>query len=260
MRRGPQSEDDRELAELAALADGTLAEERRAALAQRVEASPELAERLAEQERALELIHGAVGEVQAPASLREALAAPARPRARRRRFRLAAAFATAAVVLGVVALALLSSSTPVSPTVVQAAELGAKPATGGAPPAQPGTPELLAAEQDGVAFPNWRSKFGWVTTGQRHDRLHGRDTTTVFYEKHGLRLAYTIVSGERLTWPEGARVVVQRRVAVRVLQRGGRVIATWLRRGRTCVLSGVGPRESLLVKLASWRGAGAIGF
>jgi len=40
---------DREIAELAALADGSLAPERRVALEARVAASPELADRLAEQ-------------------------------------------------------------------------------------------------------------------------------------------------------------------------------------------------------------------
>jgi hypothetical protein len=71
MRRRRQNEaGDREVAELAALADGSLAPKRRAALEARVAESPELAELLAEQERAVVLMRGAAAEVEAPAALR----------------------------------------------------------------------------------------------------------------------------------------------------------------------------------------------
>jgi len=70
-RRSRQDEDGtRELAELAALADGTLPPERRAALEERVAASTELAEQLAEQERAVSYARSAAAEVEAPAALR----------------------------------------------------------------------------------------------------------------------------------------------------------------------------------------------
>ncbi len=59
-----------EIAELAALADGSLAPERRARVEARVAESPELAARLAEQQRAVALARGAAAEVEAPASLR----------------------------------------------------------------------------------------------------------------------------------------------------------------------------------------------
>jgi hypothetical protein len=101
-KEGP-SED---LAELAALADGSLAPERRAALEARVAASPELADRLAEQERAVMLTRMAADTVEAPAALRARV--EAQRRARRapvsRPFVLVGAAATAAliVVIGVV--------------------------------------------------------------------------------------------------------------------------------------------------------------
>src|SRR6188472_3493246 len=63
-------EADEEVFELAALADGSLAPDRRAALEAQVAASPELAEQLAEQQRAVALAQGAAAEVDAPASLR----------------------------------------------------------------------------------------------------------------------------------------------------------------------------------------------
>ena len=68
MRRGGEEE-------LAALADGSLAPERRAELEGQIEASPILADRLAEQERAVALVRGAGDEVEAPAGLRTRLEA-----------------------------------------------------------------------------------------------------------------------------------------------------------------------------------------
>jgi hypothetical protein len=66
--------------ELAALADGTLAPDRRAALEARVAASPELADRLAEQERAVALARNAAATVEAPADLRTRIEAQRRAR------------------------------------------------------------------------------------------------------------------------------------------------------------------------------------
>jgi len=68
-----------EVAELAALADGTLPPERRAAVEAHVAASPELAERLAEQQRALGYTRQAAADVDAPAGLRRRVEAQRRP-------------------------------------------------------------------------------------------------------------------------------------------------------------------------------------
>ena len=88
-----------EHSELAALADGSQAPELRAALEARVETSPQLADRLAEQERAVALARSAALEVEAPATLRARVDAqrPARRRAAPRR--LVPVGATAAAVL-----------------------------------------------------------------------------------------------------------------------------------------------------------------
>lgn len=100
MRRGREEE-----AELAALADGSVAPDRRAALEAQVAASPELADRLAEQERAVAMLRGAGDEVEAPAGLRTRLEAQRSPRASRAPRRLAlagvAVAAVAAVAIGV---------------------------------------------------------------------------------------------------------------------------------------------------------------
>jgi anti-sigma factor RsiW len=88
-------------AELAALADGSLAPKRRAALEARVEASPELAERLAEQRRAITLAQAAAAEVEAPAGLRARVEAQrgARRAPARRRLAVVAAAGVAALAV-----------------------------------------------------------------------------------------------------------------------------------------------------------------
>src|SRR5438046_1859986 len=93
-------------AELAALADGSLAPKRRAALDARVATSPELADRLAEQQRAVSLAHSAAAEVEAPAGLRTRVDTQQRPRRAPARGRLvlvggAAAAAAAAAAVGI---------------------------------------------------------------------------------------------------------------------------------------------------------------
>lgn len=99
-----------ELVELAALADGSIPAERRAALEEQVAASPELADRLAEQRRALALTGGAAEQVEAPPSLRARLEAQAKPRPRARAPRLAAAgIVVATVAAAAIAVALFSS-------------------------------------------------------------------------------------------------------------------------------------------------------
>ena len=102
MRRRRQDNDtDQEIVELAALADGSLAPERRAALETRVAESSELSDRLAEQQRAVELARSAAAEVEAPATLRARIEAPGRARHRRMRRSVGLIAAGAAAVLAV---------------------------------------------------------------------------------------------------------------------------------------------------------------
>jgi anti-sigma factor RsiW len=112
MRRREDENGGHEVAELAALADGSLAPERRAALEARIAASPELAERLAEQERALALARMATDGVEAPPGLRARVEAQQRAPRRHvaRRPVLVGAFA-AAVLAAAVTVVVLDSDT-----------------------------------------------------------------------------------------------------------------------------------------------------
>ena len=102
------------MADLAALADGSLASERRAALEARVAASSELADRLVEQERAVALARSAVNGVEAPAALRARIDAQRRVRRVRAPRRLvligAPAIAALAIAIGVVVFGSRASS------------------------------------------------------------------------------------------------------------------------------------------------------
>ena len=101
---------DQELAELAALADGSLAPERRIAVEARVAESAELADRLAEQQRAVALARAAATEVEAPPALRARVDArrDARRASRTRGFVVIGAVATVAVA-AVIGLSVLRS-------------------------------------------------------------------------------------------------------------------------------------------------------
>jgi anti-sigma-K factor RskA len=98
--------------ELAALADGSLPPERRSAVEAHLLSSPELADRLAEQERAVAFARSAAAEVEAPAGLRARVEAQRHARRRRvpRVVVLVGAGAAAAVVAAVL-VAVLGSGT-----------------------------------------------------------------------------------------------------------------------------------------------------
>jgi anti-sigma-K factor RskA len=108
-RRGEDEAGANELVELAALADDSVSSERRAELEAQVEASPELAARLREQQRALALLQGAAEQVEAPSGLRARIDAQRGPRRSQPRRLALAGVVAAATVAAVVGVAVLSS-------------------------------------------------------------------------------------------------------------------------------------------------------
>jgi anti-sigma factor RsiW len=253
---------EHELADLARYVDGTLPEDRRAEVAARIAASPQLSSIIELQGVTVDALRTTT-EVGAPARLRGRVhsrlgAAPAAGSGRRR-FVFGGALATAAVV--VLALVLvLPGGVADGPSVVDAAALARKPPTLAAPAAVPGAPQLLQAEVDRLPFPDYAVKFGWKPVGARHDAPSGRDATTVYYQRGRRTIAYTIVSGKTLDVPSSAQSTHRGKVEYRTLRRNGRTVLTWVRRGHTCVLSGRAVRPAELVTLADWRGKGAIPF
>jgi anti-sigma factor RsiW len=236
-----------ELAELSALADGTLSDERRAEVEARVAASPELLELVERQRRAVTATQ-ALASDEPPASLVESVEglsrARRRPRAGLRVPRLALAGGLAAVAAVVAAIVL--SGGPGGPTVADAAGLAGKPANGPAPPPLANSSTKLAAHVEGVAFPNLARWAGWHATGARRGHIDGRAATVVFYRKDGRRIAYVIVAGSGLPPPSESGPRYQ------TLRVNGRLAVTWRRGGHTCVLIGDATRAELF-RIASWR-------
>jgi anti-sigma factor RsiW len=238
----------RELAELCALADGTLPAERRAAVEARVAASPELRELLERQRNSLAAT-GALAADVPPAALAASIATA--PRRRRRalerfapRLALAGGLAVAAAVVAV-----MLSGGPGGPTVADAARFAAEPASGPAP--RPAGPTTLAVRVEGIAFPQLAPTYGWRAVGVRRGRIDGRGATAVFYAKGDRRLAYVIVAGSGLGRPAAADAAVRRGVEYRTLRLAGTPAVTWRRGGHTCVLLGDASLAELLT-LASW--------
>ena len=251
----PQTDIERDLARLA---DGTLPADRARALEARVAESPELRAMLDEQRVALEAVR-ALGDP-APAALRHRIENARRrpaPAARARRFGLAGAFAAGLAALVVALVAILPSGAG-GPTLSEAAALSAKPSVAAAPRHE--FDGALSLKIDGVPYPYWEDGLGWQATGMRVDTISGRRATTVFYEKGGERVGYTIISGKPVSVPSAGNVTVRHGLPFRTLGVGGRTVVTWERKDHSCVLSGVGVSRAELLRLASWHDAGALPY
>jgi hypothetical protein len=199
-------------------------------------------------------------ELRAPLQLRERIEAErrrAQKPARRRRLTLGGALAGATAAAALLVVLLLPGGAG-GPSVVEAAELGTRPPTEPAP--EPGRPKLLDASAFGLPFPDWAEKFGWEPSGRRVDEIDGRRAVTVFYEKEGREIAYTIVSGDALTAPEPSAAARREGTPLRYVKLDGRTLVTWERGGRTCILSGSDVAATTLLNLAGWKGLGAVPF
>jgi hypothetical protein len=246
----------KQLADLSALADGTLAPARHDEVEATIAASPELRGRLERERRAVAMLHEAAGRDRAPLALRERIERErrqARTPARRRMVSRGAIVVGLAIV--VVALVLvLPGGTPGAPTLSQAAALAGRGAVQAAPMPDPSDPHgRLARNVDDVYFPNWGRSLGWQATGQRVDRLGGRRAVTVYYQWRGIRIAYTILSTPPLAQPSAASTVRRGGLSLRSLVISGRTVVTWRQAGHTCVLSGAHVNAQQLEQLAAWK-------
>jgi anti-sigma factor RsiW len=214
-------------ADLVALADGNLDPARRLEVEARVAADPVLADALGTQRAALALL-ATVDAVSMPPALRLRVSEIEARGARARRglrlwipaFGAAMAAATTAIVL------MLASGSPGVDDVVTAA-------------LRPATAEASPREQiDGLTFPSYKK---WQATGKRADVIGGRETRTVFYERDGKQIAYTIVAGPALEGGEKRRL----------MKIDGRPAVQWIRDGHTCLISG-DVDAATLINLVEW--------
>jgi hypothetical protein len=251
--------DERTRRDLARLADGSLDGYARAGLEARLASSPALRVALERQRAGASALRGLT--IEAPASLRARIAAEAAVpprRSRVRRLALSGALAGAVAAAALAAVAVLSTG-PEAPTVQEAAQLAERPST--TPVAVDNSnPKLLAANVEGVPFPNWSEQFGWRQAGIRSDRVGDREARTVLYEHDGKRIAYTIVSGDGIAAPSDASTTRRNGVNLHAFADRGRHVVTWWRDGRTCVLSASGVDDRELLAMAAWKGDGAVPF
>lgn len=243
-------------AELAALADGSLPAERRAQLHARIDASPELATALREQERALTMLRAL--DEPAPAALharvREMTDGVATVRRKGgwapvpRSLLVPAATALAVAVAALVVL--LGGSGSSAPTVPQTARLALAAATSPAPAEDTAHRNQLLLHVGGIAFPYYGRTAGWEATGARTDTLGGRHVVTVFYNARGHRVGYAIVDGAPLAVHGGKRVT-EDGVSYWLQRAHGAGLITWRQAGHTCVIAGRRVGLSTLLKLAA---------
>jgi hypothetical protein len=216
--------------------------------------------------RGRELVAAAVAETSAPPALRERIErlererARARPSSRRRWLGLGAS--VAAVAAAAVVALVISLGGASAPSVLATASLAAPGPTLPAPAQDPRNDALLQTRIEGLPFPDWNADFRWRAVGARQDEIEGRRATTVYYDSpRGARAAYTILGGEAIGPPEGARTVNVRGAPFHVMRQGGRRIVVWDRDGHTCVMSApASVPEARLLALAAWDDGGKVPF
>ena len=90
--------------------------------------------------------------------------------------------------------------------------------------------------------------------GERGDRLGGHPAVTVYYQRRGMSVAYTIIGAPALAHP-AAPVTHLGGFALQAFSLRSRTVVTWRRAGHTCVLSASAVPTRMLEQLANWPGA-----
>ncbi len=102
-------------------------------------------------------------------------------------------------------------------------------------------------------FSDFAARAGWVPSGAREDSLEGRTISTVFWDRAGRRVAYSMVSGDPVDAPDDARRTGRRGVLLRSFDVAGRRVVTWNENGHTAVISAVGISRAALYNLSGGR-------
>lgn len=199
-----------------------------------------------------EAIGAAIGEsastVRAPARLQAAVA-----RRARRPPRLSAPRLAGGALLAATLAAIVLMTTGGGPSIQDVAAAALNAPTRPAPPPDPDDEQYIRARVGGVSFPDYARRWGWAAVGARTDRVDGRRATTVIYRRGDRGVHYSIVDGDPLPVPEGARRVEADGLKLAVLRGGGALMVTWRRGGRTCVLASRTLDAADLVRLATWQ-------
>ncbi len=242
-----------QMADLSALADGTLEPARRESVQAWIASSTELTALYERERRVVELVRNTAASDRAPARLRARIdaARPSRRVRAQRRLVWGGSLAGALAAIALAAILILPAGTPGAPSVSQAAALALRGPAAPAPVPSHAGVNLGEALGD-LYFPDWTRTFGWRAVGQRTDTINGRKAVTVYYQWHGRRIAYTIVAAPALGLPSAKETVLDG-TALRTLSMNHRLVVTWRRQNHTCVLSGVGVPASVLHRLAAWR-------
>jgi anti-sigma factor RsiW len=259
---------DEDEADLVAFVDGHLEPEQRARVEARAAKDPAYKAALLHQEVGRRAVVAAAEATGAPLALKTRVEEMGAARGRRQGVRGPSArtrlggirWPAAGVVVGALAVVLAAivivGGGPGIEDVAAAAERAPR-----APVASvPATSKLLHEHVAAVAFPNYAGKFGWKAVGTRTDEIDGRATRTVFYDKGGRRIGYTVVAGAALERPGDGNRATREGTELWLYRSDGRDIVTWRRRGHTCVLSAKGVPRGELLDLAGWKGKGAVDF
>jgi anti-sigma factor RsiW len=233
-----------QMAELSALADGTLAADRRPAVEALLESSAEVRAQFELERGIVERLHAARASDRAPAALRERIESD-RERARSKRRGAALgrgrrwlapwpAAGLSGAVAAVVAAVVVFAGGSGSLTVAAAARVAERGPAHAAPAADPGNAEFLAAHVGTVRFP--ASLGSYDVAGERTDRLDGRRIVTVYYGDRGVSVSYTVLAQPAL--PQKFNHVAEPgSVWYFVGRLHGRAAIVWRNDGHTCIIS-----------------------
>ncbi len=170
-------------------------------------------------------------------------AAPAALPHRRRRVGLVAGIAITLVAIGVAVAFGLSDDGQAGRAV--AAVVAAQDGEAEAP-----APAVPPDASGGEGFDDFAARAGWAPVGMRSDDVEGRATTTVFWGREGRRVAHTVVPGDPVEPPDGARRTGRRGVLLHSFDAGPRTVVTWTEGGHTTVISAIGVGRGELYDLA----------